>query len=152
MQLSVWQLHPGSADRLAVGPKSRNAGTDRVRKAPSKSPFSRATRAVAVLLVACAALFANAPAAQAQTSTEVWSATLTVGTNGDAPYIFYGWNDFNSYAGASLSDQDFTFEGKSYNLDTLRAKSWPANSGVMAGLRAPGRRSANDQRVAEDLG
>ena len=111
MQLSVWQLHPGSADRLAVGPKSRNAGTDRVRKAPSKSPFSRATRAVAVLLVACAALFANAPAAQAQTSTEVWSATLTVGTNGDAPYIFYGWNDFNSYAGASLSDQDFTSKG-----------------------------------------
>ena len=90
---------------------------------PSRRPRfplrSRALCAVAVLLVACAALFANAPAAQAQTSNEVWSATLTVGTNGDAPYIFYGWNDFSSYAGANLSDQDFTFEGNSYNLDTI---------------------------------
>ena len=106
---SDWAPEPSSAAPAGAPPSRR----------PRFPLRSRALCALAVLLIACAVLFANAPAAQAQTGTEVWSATLTVGTSGDAPYIFYGWNDFSSYAGASLSDQDFTFEGNSYNLDTI---------------------------------
>ena len=45
------------------------------------------------------------------------SATLTVGTH--SRFGFPGWNDLGDYTGASLTDQDFTFGGDTYDLDII---------------------------------
>ena len=47
------------------------------------------------------------------------SATLTVGTLTVGTSTFYGWNDSDNYTGASLTDEDFSFGGKTYNLDQV---------------------------------
>ena len=49
-------------------------------------------------------------------ATQVWSATMTVGTRS----VFHGWNDSGTYTGASLTDQDFTFGGDTYDLDEIQ--------------------------------
>ena len=46
----------------------------------------------------------------------VWSATLTVGTRTVSIVSFLGWGDSLIYTGASLTDQDFTFGGDTYDL------------------------------------
>ena len=45
------------------------------------------------------------------------SATLTVGTH--SRFGFPGWNDLGDYTGASLTDQDFTFGGDTYDLEII---------------------------------
>ena len=45
------------------------------------------------------------------------SATLTVGTH--SRFGFPGWNDSGDYTGASLTDQDFTFGGDTYDLEII---------------------------------
>ena len=47
------------------------------------------------------------------------SATMTVGTLTVGTSTFYGWNDSDNYTGASLTDEDFSFGGKTYNLDQV---------------------------------
>ena len=51
--------------------------------------------------------------------TEIWSATLTVGTRMIASVTFLGWNDSGDFTGASLTDQNFTFGGDTYDLDQI---------------------------------
>ena len=68
-------------------------------------------------LLAFAALLGSHGTAQAQ--TDVWSATLTVGTETATGVTFLGWNDSGTFTGASLSDQDFTYDSESYNLDAI---------------------------------
>ena len=70
-----------------------------------------------MLLVAGAALFGPAPAAHA--GVEIWSATLTPGSRTVGTDTVYGWDDSGNYSGASLTDQDFTFSGETYNLDEV---------------------------------
>ena len=48
--------------------------------------------------------------------TTVWSATMTVGTRS----TLYGWDDSGTYTDASLTDQDFTFGGDTYDLDEIQ--------------------------------
>ena len=76
-----------------------------------------ARRPAAALLLAFAALLGSYGTAQAQ--TDVWSATLTVGTRTISSLTFLGWNDSGDYAGASLSDEDFTYDGDTYDLDEI---------------------------------
>ena len=45
------------------------------------------------------------------------SATLTVGTH--PRFGFLGWNDFGSFTGASLTDQNFTFGGDTYDVGEI---------------------------------
>ena len=49
----------------------------------------------------------------------IWSATLTVGTRIFSGTPFLGWDDTGNYTGASLTDQDFTFGGDTYDLDWI---------------------------------
>ena len=51
--------------------------------------------------------------------TEIWSATLTVGSRMVASVTFLGWNDSGNFTGASLTDQNFTFGGDTYDLDQI---------------------------------
>ena len=48
--------------------------------------------------------------------TEIWSATLTVGSRMVGAATFYGWGAIGNYAGAGLTDTDFTFGGDTYDL------------------------------------
>ena len=48
--------------------------------------------------------------------TEIWSATLTVGTRMVGAATFYGWGAIGNYPGAGLTDTDFTFGGDTYDL------------------------------------
>ena len=50
------------------------------------------------------------------TGTEIWSATLTVGSRMVGAATFYGWGAIGNYAGAGLTDTDFTFGGDTYDL------------------------------------
>ena len=50
---------------------------------------------------------------------QVWTADLVVGTRVISGITVYGWNDAGDYSGASLSDQDFSFRGESYDLDQI---------------------------------
>ena len=55
------------------------------------------------------------------TGTEIWSATLTVGSRSFTPSItLLGWNDNGDYTGASLSDADFTFGGDTYEISMVQ--------------------------------
>ena len=55
--------------------------------------------------------------------TTVWSATLTVGTRMVSGVSFYGWDDAGNYPGASLTDQDFTFGGDTYEIAQIYFRS-----------------------------
>ena len=50
---------------------------------------------------------------------QVWTGNLTVGTRMVASVTFLGWNASGDFTGASLTDQDFTFGGDTYNLDQI---------------------------------
>ena len=45
------------------------------------------------------------------------SATMTVGT--ESVFGYLGWNDAGNYTGASLTDQNFTFGGDTYDLEQI---------------------------------
>ena len=49
----------------------------------------------------------------------VWSATMTVGTRMSGGITYYGWSDVLSYTGASLTDDEFTFGGDTYEIDYI---------------------------------
>ena len=98
---------------------SARAETSRVRKTPSKTPFTRALRALALLTLSGLALLAGTTTAHAQnqpSETEVWSATLTVGSTTINGFQSYGWNDSGDYSGGALSDQSFSFAGDTYDI------------------------------------
>ena len=61
------------------------------------------------------------PSLSAQTETEIWSATLTVGEAEETLRGYYGYADTGE-----LSDDDFVFRGVSYTVEVL---SW-ATDGV----------------------
>ena len=50
---------------------------------------------------------------------QVWTANLTVGTQTVAGFILYGWNGTANYNGASLTDEDFSFAGDTYEFDEI---------------------------------
>ena len=47
------------------------------------------------------------------------SATMTVGIAIIFGSEAYGWNDSNNHTGASVTDQNFTFDGNTYDLDEV---------------------------------
>ena len=47
---------------------------------------------------------------------QVWGATLTVGKRTAASIEFFGWEDLTDYAGASLTDDEFTFASDTYGV------------------------------------
>ena len=53
------------------------------------------------------------------TAGQIWSATLTVGTQTFAGNTLYGWDDSGNYTGANLTDEDFSFAGDTYDMDTI---------------------------------
>ena len=61
----------------------------------------------------------GAPSIRTPTTEEIWSATLTVGTRILAGLTLLGWDDSGRYTGASLTDEDFTFDGNTYGLDVI---------------------------------
>ena len=50
---------------------------------------------------------------------EIWSATLTVGKGKRMGRDVFGWDDSGGFTGASLTDQDFTFGGDTYEIDEI---------------------------------
>ena len=53
--------------------------------------------------------------------TEIWCETLTVGEfTAGYNFTYFGWNDFGTYTDAVLPSEEFQFDGKAYNLDTIR--------------------------------
>ena len=50
---------------------------------------------------------------------QVWGATLTVGKLAVASIEFLGWSSFSDYAGASLTDDEFTFASDTYQLSGI---------------------------------
>ena len=67
----------------------------------------------------------NVPLVQTVEPTELWSATMTVGSFPGT--VFLGWNDTNGYAGSSLSDQDFDYGEHTYDLQTIAMAAGGAN-------------------------
>ena len=59
------------------------------------------------------------PEVRTPTTEEFWSATMTVGTRTIPGLTLHGWDDSGNYTGASLTDQDFTFGGDTYDLDRI---------------------------------
>ena len=55
----------------------------------------------------------------ASMQNQVWTANLTVGTTTLLGSPIYGWNDGGGYTGASLTDEDFTFAGDTYDLEEI---------------------------------
>ena len=55
----------------------------------------------------------------ASMQNQVWTANLTVGTATLLGTPIYGWNDGGGYTGASLTDEDFTFAGDTYDLEEI---------------------------------
>ena len=53
--------------------------------------------------------------------TELWAATMTVGTVIGTPFL--GWDDADNYTGASLSDQEFDYGDHTYNLRAIELDS-----------------------------
>ena len=49
----------------------------------------------------------------------VWSATMTVGKGRRMGRETFGWDDSGGFTGASLTDQDFTFGGDTYEVDEI---------------------------------
>ena len=50
---------------------------------------------------------------------DIWSATMTVGTRMIGSLTLHGWGDSLPYTGASLTDDNFTFGGDTYDLDEI---------------------------------
>ena len=50
---------------------------------------------------------------------EIWSARMTVGTRTFSGLTFHGWNDSGQYIDSSLTNQDFTFGGDTYEIDEI---------------------------------
>ena len=77
-------------------------------------PARRTALAAAGLAgVVLAAGLALAPPAQAQTATEIWSATLSPGDSGSSS----GYFDFGAgFVEGELTDDDFTFAGTDYTI------------------------------------
>ena len=50
---------------------------------------------------------------------EIWSATLTVGKGKRMGRNVFGWDDSEGFTGASLTGQDFTFGGDTYEIDEI---------------------------------
>ena len=99
---------------------SARAETSRVRKTPSKTPFTRGLRTLAALTLSCLAVLGGTRATVAGT-VEIWSATLTP-EDGFTPggIAAVGWDDNNNYYGtASLSDEDFSYGGENYDFEEI---------------------------------
>ena len=54
-----------------------------------------------------------------QAEVTVLSATMTVGTRQVTVLTLLGWDDLGNYTGASLTDQNFTFGGNTYDLKSI---------------------------------
>ena len=54
---------------------------------------------------------------------EIWSATMTVGTQTASGTTLLGWDDAGNYIGSALSDEDFDYGGDTYNLSVIRLAS-----------------------------
>ena len=82
---------------------------------------SRRLLALAAVL-ALLALTLLPTAAQAQTAqapTELWSATMTVGSLDILGTTYLGWDDLGPYAGKSLSDKEFDYGEHTYSLEAV---------------------------------
>ena len=55
----------------------------------------------------------------ASMQNQVWTGTMTVGTASFAGFTFHGWNDTGNYAGANLSDENFSFDSEMYDIDSI---------------------------------
>ena len=55
----------------------------------------------------------------ASMQNRIWTANLTVGTATLLGIPIYGWNNGGGYTGASLTDEDFTFAGDTYELEEI---------------------------------
>ena len=75
----------------------------------------------------------------ASMQNQVWTANLTVGTATLFGGTIYGWNDTGGYTGASVTDEDFTFAGNTYDLEEI----W-----VGGGLLTLGFNTANPGDIA----
>ena len=87
-----------------------------------KSHFVRRFQTLPSALAAVLALLAltlQPTAAQAQTAqaqTELWSATMTVGSQTASGLTFLGWSDSGTLTGSVLTDEDFDYGDHTYNL------------------------------------
>ena len=55
----------------------------------------------------------------ASMQNQIWTANLTVGTRTLLGTTVYGWNATGNYTGASLTDEDFSFAGDTYDLEEI---------------------------------
>ncbi len=78
---------------------------------------------------------------------QVWTENLTVGTRMVASVTFLGWNDSGDFTGASLTDQDFTFGGDTYNLDQISLSGRGTNSHIRLGERRRHRDTGNPRQT-----
>ena len=129
--LLVW-THLGGASHRLQRTASDNEDTDALTDFSIANVFYRgadlanlsanSTNALEIAvyggLSATAATVATCRVAAMQ--NQVWTATLTVGEDVVTPALsLYGWNDSGDFTGASLSDEEFTFDGHTYNLDEI---------------------------------
>ena len=129
--LLVW-THLGGASHRLQRTASDNEDTDALTDFSIANVFYRgadlanlsanSTNALEIAvyggLSATAATVATCRVAAMQ--NQVWTATLTVGEDVVTPALsLYGWNDSVDFTGASLSDEEFTFDGHTYNLDEI---------------------------------
>ena len=94
-----------------------SVGTNTVKvKVTAPDTTTTETYTVNVLRVAV-----PATCSVASMQNQVWTANLTVGTRmiPGTTTIFYGWGDTLSYTGASLTDDEFTFGGDTYEIDEI---------------------------------
>ena len=73
--------------------------------------------------------------------TTVWSATMTVGNDKRMGRELLGWDDSGGFTAASLTDQDFTFGGDTYEIDEIYVRKG-------GGLLALGFDTATDGDIA----
>ena len=104
------------ADTMTAGLQvNLNMGTNTV-KVKVTAPDTTTTQTYTVNIVRGAVV---TPPPVFTIGTEIWSATLTVGSRMVASVTFLGWNDSGNFTGASLTDQNFTFGGDTYDLDQI---------------------------------
>ena len=103
----------------ARGAGRAGARSDQGHESPSArargAPHLRATFGLVLLALA----LLSAPDAEAQTETELWSATLTVGTTTSGSNTFYGYAGTETGDFGSLSDTDFTYRTATILVATL---------------------------------